>query len=105
MIYFVLCREASAVKIGHTQTRGIAHILHKRVSMLQSGCPLRLELICVREGCLEEEREIHARFAGSQIHGEWFRLTGELQKYMDGCEVPPPDTGTSALRRKWMVPA
>lgn len=102
MIYFVLCREANAVKIGFT-SEVLTRLLYKRVSIIQGGCPLRLELVRVRDGYLEDERELHARFAASQIHGEWFNLTAELQQYMDECDRPPPFPvcGTNGVRRKW----
>lgn len=106
MIYFVVCEGADAVKIGFTAV-SIPALLYKRVSMIQGGCPLRLELARVRDGWMNDERDLHARFADSQIHGEWFRLTDELKQFMEGCELPPPMPvrGTNGVRRKWRAAA
>lgn len=101
MIYVVLCREASAVKIG--VTRDI--MVHKRVSMIQGSCPLRLELVAVSDGTYGDERTLHQRFSGSRIHGEWFRLTDELSDFIATCNAPPPrrivPARSEKLRRKW----
>jgi hypothetical protein len=87
MIYFVTCPEANAVKIGITS--GTPYRLLSRVSTMQTGCPLRLELAAVQDGYLEEEKVLLARFADDRIHGEWFRLTEELQTYIDAQDTPP----------------
>jgi hypothetical protein len=99
MIYFVACREADAVKIGICSAR-----VHKRVSMLQVGCPLRLELMGVQDGYTEEERELLKRFAAHRIHGEWFRLTDEIREYAATLSMPAPPVRparSEKLVRQW----
>ena len=104
MIYFIACREANAVKIGVTQDD--AKTLHKRFEGIQGNCPLRLEILGIFPGYMDVEREFHERFAPSLIHGEWFRLTPELQEFcgMMLARVPPrPEPKLHATRkyRKW----
>lgn len=102
MIYFVACREANAVKIGLTSD--YPGCVQKRVSMLQVGCPLRLELIGAQAGDREEERALLERFASDRIHGEWFRVSAALLDHVASLEIPqaPPRPARSEkLCRKW----
>jgi hypothetical protein len=105
MIYFVTCKRANAVKIG--SCFGPPHYVHKRVSMLQVGCPFRLELAGVQNGFLEDERALHERFADQHIHGEWFLLSEEIERHLETLDAPEPRNMTpraQKLSRKWSRP-
>jgi len=103
MIYFVACREANAVKIGATGDTGSD--LHKRFSMIQGSCPLRLELLGVQDGYKIEERRLHAHFSSALIHGEWFRFTDEIRAHcatlLPVPERPAPKRHANRPYRKW----
>lgn len=42
-----------------------------------------LTLLVTEPGSYERERELHGRFARYRIHGEFFRLEGELHNYVE----------------------
>lgn len=102
MIYFIACPAANAVKIGVTGERPCD--VHKRVSMLQTGCPLRLNLVGTQDGSYPEEQALFERFAPGRIHGEWFQLTEELGAHIATLSIPAEPSRparSEKLRRKW----
>jgi hypothetical protein len=104
MIYFIACPDAGAVKIGVTEDRIIC--VYKRLTIMQTGCPLRLELVGTEDGHKAEEAVLHARFAPARIHGEWYRLTDELRAYVAQLTVPDKPSRparSEKLVRKWSV--
>lgn len=85
MIYFIACPAAEAVKIGTTIKRSYLSAeasAFQRLSVMQSGCPLELELLAICEGGAIEELALHVRFAEHRLRGEWFRATPELQAHI-----------------------
>lgn len=102
MIYFIACADAQAVKIGIT--KDYVYYVYKRLTVMQTGCPLRLELVGTEEGYKDEEAVLHARFAPARIHGEWYRMTDELRAYVAQLTVPVPlsrPARSEKLVRKW----
>jgi hypothetical protein len=75
-VYFIQAEGTSFVKIGTSQ----GHV--KRLSGMQTGCPLPLLLLGTCPGGTDEEFEIHKRFAHLRERGEWFRLEPELQDFI-----------------------
>lgn len=76
---YVYCiREAipgggfSHVKIGYSTNPW------KRVAELQTGNPRPLALVSMKEGTLEDERAIHAKYIRLNILQEWFTTTKEM---------------------------
>lgn len=54
---------------------GVTADLDQRLKSLQAACPVSLRVARFFEGwTVDDERALHARFAGSRLHGEWFRL-------------------------------
>lgn len=74
MIYFVEADGAGAIKIGFVAGEDAAD----RVRDLQTGSPVPLRLLGTMPGTLQDENDLHRRFASARIHGEWFRPTPEL---------------------------
>lgn len=70
--YLVGSREQEVVKIGVT-TR-----LKTRMSSLRNSSPIPIKLFAVAFGSPEIEMVLHDRFAESRLHGEWFKLTDEI---------------------------
>jgi hypothetical protein len=65
---YVIQAEDGPVKIGHSTN------VRRRMSTLQISSPVPLSLVAVLSGDRTTEKEMHARFAGSHKHGEWFDL-------------------------------
>lgn len=81
-VYFMTCREANAVKIGHSiDPEG-------RLPEIQLGCPLPLILEAVLPGGFEDECAMHRRFSDDRIHGEWFKITAHTELVMKSGAVP-----------------
>lgn len=72
LIYFVQAGEGGPIKIGYSVAP------EERVKDFQCGNPWKLRLLRAFPGGVEEERELHARFAADRMHGEWFKPTPEL---------------------------
>lgn len=71
-VYFVQCIQAMAVKIG------FATQVESRIRSIRVDCPLELRTLLVVHGSRSTERELHSRFWGQRIRGEWFRMDGAL---------------------------
>lgn len=91
MIYFILAPDMNRLKIGFAENpRG-------RLSKLQTDSPCPVELLAFIEGGVEEERELHQRFAAHRIAGEWFDYSGALRDYVAGLP-PAPEKGPRQRR-------
>lgn len=77
IIYFIEACGADCVKIGITNTT-----VSCRIASLQTGCPFPLKQIGSRPGTRQQEFNIHRQFSEHHIHGEWFRLTPEIQQFI-----------------------
>ncbi|MGH6952378.1 MAG: GIY-YIG nuclease family protein [Vitreimonas sp.] len=77
-IYFILALSVSLVKIG------IARDPTVRLSHMQTGCPIDLELIGAieTENGERDEEQVRVRFLHLQQRGEWFRYDDELKAFV-----------------------
>lgn len=76
-VYFIGPR-AGPVKIGFTTD------LPRRLKRLQSGSPVKLEVLAsATEQEMVQERIYHFQFASQRLHGEWFEMTLELQELIE----------------------
>lgn len=80
MIYFVGNKQYDWVKIGVTID------MTARLSGIQSCCPVELTVLRLEEGGQSVEQRYHALFHDVRIRGEWFRLSGSIQEYLDSDE-------------------
>lgn len=74
-IYFIT--QGLAVKIGFSEDPAI------RLMNLQSATYLELVLATTVPGTIEDERELHRRFAHLKIRNEWFRIDDEIRALIE----------------------
>ena len=75
--YFVGSREHNVVKIGRT-TR-----LKHRMCSLRGSAPVPIKLFAVVLGDPAIEKALHDRFSASRMHGEWFKISDEINDCID----------------------
>jgi DNA-binding XRE family transcriptional regulator len=78
MIYFV--KHTDYVKIGYTGD------IRSRLSDLQTSCPVRLKVLALIKGDLNDESTYRERFKHLLSNGEWFCYTQELQEFVEGLD-------------------
>ncbi len=84
-VYFIQAGVAGPVKVG------VADRPWRRLAGLQIGNPERLTIIrLIRHGGIDGERELHRRFLGFRLSGEWFRWEGEFRKYVESLPLEEP---------------
>lgn len=76
-VYFIAPEDRPVVKIGK------ANNIKSRIRELQTGSADRLRLLAAIQGDERQEQQLHRRFAGLRLQGEWFRLEGALAEYVD----------------------
>jgi hypothetical protein len=82
-VYFI--RNAKAIKIGFTTD------IEQRMKRLQTASSSPLELLGTVAGTLQDEQNLHLRFANLRLRGEWFRGHTSLMAYIrEATEVPEP---------------
>lgn len=74
MIYFAEAVGIGHIKIGFTDGEDPAC----RLDQLQTGSPVPLRLLGTIAGTLEDEKNLHRRFAAARVCGEWFKPIPEL---------------------------
>lgn len=85
-IYFIQGATTRLIKIGVTTD------LQMRLSALQATSPDRLTVLGCLPGSLDDEGSLHARFARERLHGEWFKPSARLMRFI-GEKVPTPESG------------
>lgn len=66
LIYLVGDKKFKVLKIGYTTN------IKQRLKALQNNCPHKLEILKIKEGSLQQERELLEQFKDFKIRGEWF---------------------------------
>jgi hypothetical protein len=74
MNYFL--KAGDAVKIGTTER------IFNRIAALQTGCPEKIECVCILKGSFDEEYALHRRFAHLRLHGEWFTWSKDISEFV-----------------------
>lgn len=87
VIYFIQAEGVGHIKIGFTDAEGAS----ARLVSLQIGSPVLLKLLGVIPGTVEDEKNLHRRFAAHRVTGEWFRPVPELLALVPG--DPPKSCG------------
>lgn len=81
MLYFI--EGAELIKIGYTQNHPSV-----RFKALAAGSPVPLRVLGITPGNLSDEKALHDRFASSRSHGEWFRKSAALTRYIQAHSAP-----------------
>jgi hypothetical protein len=85
VIYGFLAPVAQAVKIGATMQP-----IGRRLTIARSTCPVPIKLAALMCGAVVgDEAALHRELRASRLHGEWFRLTPEVQAWIDSNAVDP----------------
>jgi T5orf172 domain. len=79
-VYFI--KGGDSVKIG------MANDVRRRLNDLQVGSPIELQLIGIMLGGRTVELRLHERFKAHRLNGEWFRLSPELEQFIDDVASP-----------------
>lgn len=75
--FVYLIGHSSALKIGWTEK----HPAKGRLNQLQTATEQDLELLSYMLGTVEDEHQLHNRFAAHHIRGEWFHRAQEILAY------------------------
>jgi hypothetical protein len=59
-------------------------------SNMRAHCPYELKLLKAVPDVAHLEIELHQKFAGDRVRGEWFKRTPELLAYIDSLPSPEP---------------
>ena len=88
-VYFAFSTEREAIKIGWSSDP------INRLGNLQTGSPDQMELLHVKPGTLDDERDWHQRFAHLRLDREWFKAEGHLleaiERDQQGNPIPADD--------------
>ena len=86
-VYVVDAPGSGLAKIGYTATRG----LYRRLRDLQSGSPVRLDLIALARGGTQLEAHWHQQFKEHRRHLEWFDAAAVVPVFREAMSAAPSD--------------
>jgi len=72
-VYVFVNKEYAVCKIGYSNNP------IKRLAQIQTGCPFKITRQLMIPGGVEKERELHDKYKGFRLEGEWFAFKGELK--------------------------
>lgn len=77
-VYFIRAKgdPSSPIKIGWTTN------IIGRLEALQTGFPHELEVVGSTPGDIQREKDLHKRFSGLRLRGEWFSPSADLLEYI-----------------------
>ncbi len=94
-IYFIQADDGP-VKIGYTSNQ------KKRVANMRTSSHAELKLLSVIDGTRSLEAEMHSKFSGLRIRGEWFRPEEPLLSFL--ATLPPAEPHMSPKRHFKSLP-
>lgn len=95
IVYFLQGEKGGPIKIGRSQNA------KERFDRLQTGSNVRLSLIRWLPSVPGAEAALHKRFATERLHGEWFRPSGRLRRFM--AAIPPAQLSAHPQRSEATV--
>lgn len=84
-IYFIRANGTGPVKIGFSTD------YQARIASMMTSHARQLRLVAVIRGSHTDEQALHKRFAKYRVRGEWFRVAGELAKYLESLPTDLPE--------------
>jgi hypothetical protein len=103
MIYFISAEydETYPIKIGFTAMDDP----WVRLSAVQVGNPHKLMILAVSggDGDLDEELNLHHKFAADRLEGEWFQRSDELMAEIARLSVDIPDRPESLYKARTSI--
>jgi hypothetical protein len=72
VVYVIGRQQSSVAKVGVT-----GGDLHKRLKSIQTGSPVKLEVLWWFYASAEDEQRLHREFQDYRMEGEWFDFQGE----------------------------
>jgi hypothetical protein len=92
-IYFI-SDGSGVVKIGYSRN------VDKRMQVLATGSPRPLQVLLTIPGTRSDEGAFHEMFKAEHMRGEWFRLSGRIERFIaSGGEQENAPMTVSQLRR------
>jgi Meiotically up-regulated gene 113 len=76
-VYFMQAAAGGPIKIGYTRCS-----VKKRMAQLQTGTSEPLKCLGTINGGKDTEAHLHQRFSQQRLHGEWFKPSEELLRYI-----------------------
>lgn len=76
-IYFI-SDGSGLVKIGYSRN------VDKRMQVLATGSPRPLQVLLTIPGTRSDEGAFHEMFKSEHMRGEWFRLSGRIERFIAG---------------------
>lgn len=83
MVYFIGNRKQKIVKVGYTVTK-----IEQRLHTIRANCPFEVECLLLIEGLKDTEQCLHKLFESQHIRAEWFKIEGEVEKYISNPKQP-----------------
>ena len=77
LIYFIREEGSNYVKIGSSCNP------ERRIEDIQTSNPRKLELVRMIDGGDRAETILHSIFKKDRVRGEWFRISKELEQFMN----------------------
>ena len=104
MIYFIQAAIVGRIKIGFTSRNKLAN----RVSQIQTGCPVPIDLLATKHGNRATEARLHERFASCRICGEWFHPSPELVRFVSRLQgkkqrEKAPRKNRKTIASQWLI--
>jgi len=65
---------------------GVACDVKSRMRKLQTACPYKLSVIKIVKNAATMERELHLKFSGDRVTGEWFKRSPELLSLIESLQ-------------------
>ena len=93
-IYFVQMALTRHIKVGYAKSA------ERRLSMLQTSNPERLEIVAIVAGYQSDEGDLHRVLHGWRLHGEWFRHGPWMEQVFESTKLAE-DVDTLIGRLRW----
>lgn len=82
-VYIIGNIEKEFCKIGFSKNPS------ERIKSIQTGCPYEVKLLCYYKGDMITEKRLHEKYKDLRLHGEWFKLEGDLLNVVNKDNILP----------------